>query len=792
MPYDWGTSHNGVKLGVFYDGVEISADGSQGRITNARIKIDRSVNIADSSNNLSWSGGAVTDGSDANINVDGSGEKTIKSCSETWCDLSYTGVTHHDFNASMSGINYAGSTISAGISCAYPQRLYSLPAAPTGVYFSGSLGNFTVYWTNNSTADAPWTVANLYRYDYATGLATVISVPSPTTSGAMAQTVDATGRYYWILAVGNSAGNVSSAATAVTPAPLHTLTMDYSSRLIGQDLNLAINKNGSSYQSVIYIDGLLIQNKTLATGVLYNFGQATWASRLSNVITKSLAVILETWTADGVSLIGSNTYYVTLNLPTPLGVYAPTATAPTVTDQTTEVTTAFGAGTYIQNMSVLRVTHNGAAGVGATITKKEVIVNGATYDVTATGYKDIPVTWITSPTAQSRTTDTRMTSDPSSTVVVKGYPYSKPVIVTFMAQRCDSAGNPTGSGTQVKFTVDVAATSIINSGEKNTMKFDVYLAVNGVQSGPALFSKAANSTVVTSPASVSGVIGALNTYSKSASYSFILIVNDDLAASTVSKLASIPTEVVPLSIGPNGVAIGKVYDDTTKALDVLGDVRVVGNINASGMVGIIQMFGGATPPTGALVCDGSVYDPILYPILYSVIGILYGGTAGAPLLPNLAGRAPLGVWAGDTRTNALGKMGGEFDHALTTAELASHAHTIAHTHTGTTAGEAAHTHGPGTLTGGIMMRNSDDSGSTIWGALAYNFSAYDLSGTGTTNRPGTPAVQITGGATGAGSSHAHTFTTDGSSAANSGNAGSGTAHNNMQPFTIVNFIIWAK
>lgn len=578
----WGTSHNGIKIGCFWDDIEISADGSQARITNAVIKIYRGVNIADSSNNLSWSGGLITDGSDANINLDGSGTKTIKSCTETWIDLSYTSTINRQFNATLTGCNYAGQNLYANESQTFPKRAYDLPVAPSDLAFTGSLGNFTVTWTNLNSTNAPWTAAELHRFDYETGINTVIPIPNPATDTSISQVVPSTGRYYWLMVVSNTSGQVSSTSTAVTPTPLHTLTMDFDTRLIDQTVNFTIDNNGSVYKSVIYVDGILIQDKTTATTKTYTFAQATWASRLSSVTSKSLVVKLETWSEDGLTLIGDLSYTLTLSLPTPLGIYAPVASVPTIADQTTAVTTAFGSGIYIQNMSVLRITHVGAAGLGATITKKEILVNGLTYDVTVAGYVDVPVTWNTTPTAQSRTTDTRNQVTTSATTGLKGYPYAKPVILNFITQRVDGAGNPTGSGTQVKFTVDVSATSIFSTTERNTMKFDVYLAVNGVKTGPALYSKAANSTLVTIPASVSGVIGTSGTYSKSASYSFILEVNDDLPTSTATRLSSIPTEIVPLSIGPNGISVGKVYDDVNQAVDVIGNVKVTGDLTVTG------------------------------------------------------------------------------------------------------------------------------------------------------------------------------------------------------------------
>jgi len=51
--------------------------------------------------------------------------------------------------------------------------------------------------------------------------------------------------------------------------------------------------------------------------------------------------------------------------------------------------------------------------------------------------------------------------------------------------------------------------------------------------------------------------------------------------------------------------------------------------------GVIEIFGGPLSeiPDGALACDGSVYSPARYPVLFQKIGTTYGGTASAPLLP---------------------------------------------------------------------------------------------------------------------------------------------------------------
>lgn len=121
MAGSWGGKKNGVRVGFFYDSISVNAAGTKARINGARIRIDRDVNISDSTNSLSWSGGLVTDGSSSNLNLDGSGSKTIKSgLTGTWITLSSTNKTKASVSVSLSGVNYAGGTLSVGVSVSFP------------------------------------------------------------------------------------------------------------------------------------------------------------------------------------------------------------------------------------------------------------------------------------------------------------------------------------------------------------------------------------------------------------------------------------------------------------------------------------------------------------------------------------------------------------------------------------------------------------------------------------------------------------------------------------------------
>ena len=109
--------------------------------------------------------------------------------------------------------------------------------------------------------------------------------------------------------------------------------------------------------------------------------------------------------------------------------------------------------------------------------------------------------------------------------------------------------------------------------------------------------------------------------------------------------------------------------------------RLVGHGVPAG--GIIQ-FAGDGAPDGWFICDGQRVDGSVYKDLYRVIGTKYTPRDLNPprmdlefCLPDIRGRVIVGH---DTRaalvstSNVLGSIGGEENHQLTVAELASHQH----------------------------------------------------------------------------------------------------------------------
>lgn len=159
--------------------------------------------------------------------------------------------------------------------------------------------------------------------------------------------------------------------------------------------------------------------------------------------------------------------------------------------------------------------------------------------------------------------------------------------------------------------------------------------------------------------------------------------------------------------------------------------------------GTVMQYAGSSVPSGWLDCDGSAVSRTTYAALFSAIGITWGPGDGSTTfnVPDLRGRAAIGVGTGSGLTNrVLGVNGGSETQALTTAELASHTHTVT---------DPGHSH---------LQTGYGSAGAAIVAAGA-NFAAVP-----------TNTVSNTTGIT-------------------IGSAGSGNAHNNMQPFANLYHII---
>lgn len=89
-------------------------------------------------------------------------------------------------------------------------------------------------------------------------------------------------------------------------------------------------------------------------------------------------------------------------------------------------------------------------------------------------------------------------------------------------------------------------------------------------------------------------------------------------------------------------------------------------------IGAIIAYGGANPPIGFLLCNGSNVSRTLYADLFNAIGTAYGEGDGTTTftLPDWRDRVPMGA----SENYELGEKGGEAEHTLTINEMPSHSH----------------------------------------------------------------------------------------------------------------------
>lgn len=179
-------------------------------------------------------------------------------------------------------------------------------------------------------------------------------------------------------------------------------------------------------------------------------------------------------------------------------------------------------------------------------------------------------------------------------------------------------------------------------------------------------------------------------------------------------------------------------------------------------IGVVFPFAGTAAPNGWILCDGRSLSTTTYAALFASIGYAYGGSGGNFNVPDLRGRVVAGRdvdqggfgnrlsathFGSNGRTS--GQTGGSEGQTLTEAQMAAHSHFVANTDSTTSAAPSL------SNTQYVAMHNSHTGGSTA--------DSYDLHGTATVATIGL-----------------------------SSSTGSGSAHNNVQPTIILNYIIKAR
>lgn len=193
-------------------------------------------------------------------------------------------------------------------------------------------------------------------------------------------------------------------------------------------------------------------------------------------------------------------------------------------------------------------------------------------------------------------------------------------------------------------------------------------------------------------------------------------------------------------------------------------------------IGEIKEFSGSVLPNGYLNCDGAAYSRTTYADLFAVIGIQFGPGDGSTTfnVPNKQRRTSIG--AGGTSisgpANTIGSFGGEETHQLTEPELASHSHgapTFAN-------GSHQHQTGFGIKNGGGEFDMLISGGTSPLYGFTTHTGTIARDTTGLSNFSG---ISVNDAWTNVPVNGTQTLPSDGSD----------SAHNNMPPSLVVNFMI---
>lgn len=244
----------------------------------------------------------------------------------------------------------------------------------------------------------------------------------------------------------------------------------------------------------------------------------------------------------------------------------------------------------------------------------------------------------------------------------------------------------------------------------------------------------------------------------------LTVVATDSYGSSQANSVKIPISFYTMDVQAGGkeIAFGALAnDDITNYPEGLFKCAMsFVNVN---MVGEIKAYAGQTVPNGWLECDGSAISRADYPILFDAIGTLWGAGDGSTTfnLPNLNGRVPVGYDSTQTEFDTVGETGGANTVTLDTTMI------------------PAHTHGNKSLTGYFTIRKHGTGGANEVVTRSGIVSSIGSSGSGTTTNGSSGSTSTSLNQVNFDASHEHT------------SVGGGGAHNNLQPYAVVKYIICA-
>ena len=234
---------------------------------------------------------------------------------------------------------------------------------------------------------------------------------------------------------------------------------------------------------------------------------------------------------------------------------------------------------------------------------------------------------------------------------------------------------------------------------------------------------------------VEGIVGDVDDAPAGIANSGRLVIVQDTggpAYKAMSGHATIDKDGV-LTLKANSVGRTQLADDAVGGDELdeesVGLTHLVAAVAAALVpVGSLLATGRATAPdTNWLICDGASYLRTDHADLFAAIGTTYGSVDGTHFnVPDFRGRVPVGVDGAANRltaNDALGNSGGEEKHTLSIAEMPAHTHTELNTYV----------HGAATSYGFVVasdipsnITDTNNTGSTGGGGAHNNMQPYQI------------------------------------------------------------------
>jgi len=151
-------------------------------------------------------------------------------------------------------------------------------------------------------------------------------------------------------------------------------------------------------------------------------------------------------------------------------------------------------------------------------------------------------------------------------------------------------------------------------------------------------------------------------------------------AVTLSNTLTVGADDTGYDVKLWGATTGKymLWDESEDRLEVAGTVKQDGVIGRIAPTGVVLPFAGASIPSGWLLCAGTAVSRTTYANLFAVISTTYGVGDGSSTfnIPDLQSRAPVGHNSSDTNHDVLGETGGAATVTLALTDVPAHGHEI--------------------------------------------------------------------------------------------------------------------